>query len=312
MTEFELRTLVVQAAGKYIGVEKGDELHRFLVDIYNSHKPLARSYRLKYTDDWCAGFVSSIAIMTGTYDIIPTEVGAQEQLVKFQKLGRFQEDESIMPQLGDIVYYCWSENGRENNTGRANHVGIVSDVFGDTFQVIEGNMDVHGVSMVGIRRVARNALYLRGFGLPNYAQKAAEMDPHDAPFYKYVDCDELNLRRSPSMDAGVIAVMPYGAKVVYHGELDGWAQVDYDGMAGSCGASYLSEDKPVMQYRTTDSLRMRAKPSVLAKTLKVLSRGSIVRYTGNYESSLGTVWREVTYGDLKGWMSNNYLEALPS
>ena len=312
MTEFELRKIVVDAATKYIGTEQGDEMHHFLVDLYNSHRPLARSYKLKYDDPWCAGFVSTISIMCGLTDIIPTEVGAQEQLVKFQKMKRFEEDESKVPQPGDICYYCWSDNGVGDNTGRASHVGIVADVYGDTFTVIEGNMDVNGISMVGVRRVAINDRYLRGFGLPNYSKKAASIDPHDTPVYKYVDCDCLNLRRSPSMEAGVIAVMPYGAVVTFHGEVDGWAQVDYDAYPGYCGASYLSDEKPVMQYRTTDSLRMRAKPSLLSKTLKILPRNSIVYYTGNYETVLGTVWREVVHGDFKGWMSNKYLEALPS
>lgn len=311
MTEFELRSIVVEAATKYLGTEQGDEMHHFLVDIYNSHKPLARSYKLKYSDAWCAGFVSVIAIMTGLTDIIPTEVGAQEQLVKFQKMKRFDENDARVPKPGDICYYCWSDSGAGDNTGRANHVGIVADVFGNTFNVIEGNMDVHGISMVGVRKVTVNDRYLRGFGLPDYAKKASKIDPHDTPFYKYVDCDYLNLRRSPSMDAGVIVAMPYGAKLVYHGEVDGWAQVDYDSMPGYCGASYLSEEKPVMKYRTTDSLRMRQKPSILSKTLRVLPRNSIVVYTGNSENSLGTLWREVVYGDFKGWMSNNYLEALP-
>lgn len=312
MTEFELRSIVVEAATKYIGVEQGDEMHHFLVDLYNSHKPLARGYKLKYTDAWCAGFVSAIAIMCGLTDIIPTEVGAQEQLVKFQKMKRFDENDARVPKPGDICYYCWSDNGVGDNTGRANHVGIVADVYGDTFVVVEGNMSMNNVSMVGLRKVVINDRYLRGFGIPDYATKAATIDPHDTPFYKYVDCDYLNLRRSPSMDAGVIAAMPYGAKVVYHGEMDGWAQVDYDSMAGYCGASYLAKDKPVMIYRTTDALRMRAKPTTLSKTLKVLPRGSLVYYTGNYETSLGTVWREVVHGDFKGWMSNKYLEALPS
>ena len=65
------REYVVYLAQSYIGCKESDGSHKKIVDLYNSHKPLARSYTLKYTDSWCSGFASAIAIKAGLTDIIP-------------------------------------------------------------------------------------------------------------------------------------------------------------------------------------------------------------------------------------------------
>ena len=62
MTETQIREKVVTTAREWIGYNEADGSHRKIVDVYNSHRPLARGYALKYTDAWCAGFVSAVAI----------------------------------------------------------------------------------------------------------------------------------------------------------------------------------------------------------------------------------------------------------
>ena len=52
MTEKELRAKVVLIAEKYLGCKESNGSHRKIIDLYNSHKPLARGYRVKYTDAW--------------------------------------------------------------------------------------------------------------------------------------------------------------------------------------------------------------------------------------------------------------------
>lgn len=37
---------------------KGEDGHKWIVDAYNSIKPLPRGYKLKMSDAWCAGTVS--------------------------------------------------------------------------------------------------------------------------------------------------------------------------------------------------------------------------------------------------------------
>ena len=65
MTEKELRQKVVDTAVSYLGCKEANGSHRKIIDLYNSHKPLARGYAVKYTDAWCSTFASAVAIACG-------------------------------------------------------------------------------------------------------------------------------------------------------------------------------------------------------------------------------------------------------
>ena len=72
MTEQELRQSVVRIAQGWLGCKESNGSHKKIIDLYNSHKPLARGYPVKYTDAWCSTFASAVAIKAGLTDIIPT------------------------------------------------------------------------------------------------------------------------------------------------------------------------------------------------------------------------------------------------
>ena len=173
MTETQIREKVVATAKAWLGCNEADGSHRQIVDVYNSHRPLARGYALKYTDAWCAGFVSAVAIKLGLTDIMPTEVGVWNMIELYRKLGRWQESDSYVPKPGDVIMYAWGDNGVGNCTSGASHVGIVVSCDGKTITVIEGNK----ANAVGYREIAVNGRYIRGFGLPDYASKATENEP---------------------------------------------------------------------------------------------------------------------------------------
>lgn len=170
MTEAQIRQSVVATAKTWIGYNEADGSHRQIVDVYNAHRPLARGYALKYTDAWCAGFVSAVAIKLGLTDIMPTEVGVGEMIKLYQRLGRWKESDSYTPKPGDIIMYAWGDNGVGDCTSGASHVGIVVSCDGKTITVIEGNKN----DAVGYREIAVNGRYIRGFGRPDYASKATE------------------------------------------------------------------------------------------------------------------------------------------
>lgn len=173
MTETQIREKVVATAKAWLGCNEADGSHRQIVDVYNSHRPLARGYALKYTDAWCAGFVSAVAIKLGLTDIMPTEVGVWNMIELYRKLGRWQESDSYVPKPGDVIMYAWGDNGVGDCTSGASHVGIVVACDGKTITVIEGNK----ANAVGYREIAVNGRYIRGFGLPDYASKATENEP---------------------------------------------------------------------------------------------------------------------------------------
>ena len=172
MTESQIRQKVVGAAKAWLGCNEADGSHKQIIDLYNSHKPLARGYALRYTDAWCAGFVSAVAIKLGLTDIMPTEVGVGNMIDLYRRLGRWKEQDSYVPSPGDVIMYAWGDSGAGDCQSGASHVGIVASCDGKTITVIEGNKE----NAVGYREIAVNGRYIRGFGLPDYASKATETD----------------------------------------------------------------------------------------------------------------------------------------
>ena len=158
------RQKFVNTAVSFIGCKEADGSHRQIIDIYNGHKPLARGYAVKYTDAWCATFVSAMAIKCGLTDIIPTECGCGQMIQLFQKIGAWQENDAYTPQPGDVIFYDWDDSGAGDNTGWPDHVGIVEAVSGSSIKVIEGNMS----DAVGRRTIKVNGRYIRGYGVPKF------------------------------------------------------------------------------------------------------------------------------------------------
>jgi hypothetical protein len=155
---------VVAQAAAWIGKNEADGSHKAIVDVYNSHKPLARCYAVKYTDSWCATFVSAVAIKLGYFDIIPTECSCQKMIELFKKIGCWRENEDYTPKAGDIIFYDWQDDGKGDNQGWSDHVGIVEKVSGGKITVIEGNYD----NAVKRRSISVNGKYIRGYGVPKY------------------------------------------------------------------------------------------------------------------------------------------------
>lgn len=169
------REVIVKQAQAWIGKNEVDGSFKEIIDIYNSHKPRARGYKLKYTDAWCSGFASAVAIKCGYTAIIPTEVGCEKHIKRFKKLNRWVESDSYKPQAGDYIFYDWEDSGKGENTGRANHVGIVEKVVGNNISVIEGNYN----EKVQRRIIEVNARYIRGYGIPAYTEEGASFSVGD-------------------------------------------------------------------------------------------------------------------------------------
>ena len=169
---------IVNKAKSFIGLKESDGSHKKVLDIYNNHKPLARGYKMKTTDAWCACFVSAVAIDCEATHIIPTEVSCNKQIDLFKKLGVWVENEDRTPKAGDIIYYDWEDDGKGDNKGAANHVGIVEKVASSKITVIEGNIN----DAVGRRTIKVNGKDIRGYAVPKY-----DVKPVDNPVNKTVE-----------------------------------------------------------------------------------------------------------------------------
>lgn len=193
MTENQLRNKVVSTAVAWLGCKEANGTHRQIIDLYNRHKPLARGYKVKYTDAWCSTFASAVAIKAGLSDIIPTECGCWNHVELFKKMGRWKESDAYTPRPGDYIFYDWDDNGLGDNTGRPDHVGIVTKVAGQTVTIIEGNKG----NAVAYRDMKINGKYIRGYGVPDYAGKASkapaggDQTPHKPISYTVVAGDTL-------------------------------------------------------------------------------------------------------------------------
>lgn len=148
----------VNMAKSYIGYSEANGKYKTIINGYNNHKPLPEGYAVKYSDEWCATFVSFIAIKAGCTDIVLKECSCERMINLYKNIGRFITNKTITPRMGDIIFYDWQNNGW------ADHVGIVEKVEGDTIHVIEGNFN----SEVKRRLIKVNNKYICGYARPNY------------------------------------------------------------------------------------------------------------------------------------------------
>lgn len=299
MTESELRNQVVAVAVGWVGCNEADGSHRKIIDLYNSHKPLARGYKVTYTDAWCATTVSAVAIKLGITDIMPTECGCGAMIQLYQNRGRWIENDAYVPKPGDIVMYYWGDNGVGDCTGYPDHVGIVVSVSGNTIKVVEGNKS----NAVDYRSIAVNGRYIRGYCVPDYASKAtgtsAPTQPTTPPsssgtalnktvqWNGVVTADSLNVRTWAGTQSGTCSFSPL-KEAVEVGVCDSvtaadgsiWYYIKYNGKYGFVHSGYISK---VVEQPATGSKKVAyaaSKASALAGTYRVdASDGLNLRYT---------------------------------
>ena len=154
----------IAVAKSWIGRKEADNSHRAIIDIYNNHKPLARGYKVKYTDAWCDTTISAIFISLSAVDAIGgTECGVEEHVKLFKKAGIWDENGSITPAPGDLIVYNWDKASQPND-GYSDHIGIVEKVTAKQITCIEGNYK----DSVARRQIPIGWGYIRGYAHPKY------------------------------------------------------------------------------------------------------------------------------------------------
>lgn len=203
MNEKELRQKFVNKAIEYVGVAEGSSKHKYIIDTYNKIVPLPVNYKVKYTDAWCATFVSFVAKECNLLSIVPAECSCQRQIELWKKLGRWEENDAYVPSVGDIIYYSWTDNGSGDCKNASDHVGIVVLVSGSTIKVIEGNKN----DSVSYRNITVNGRYIRGYGKPNFASKATDKEIVSSSSSKRSVCQvELGILKKGSKGQSVKAL----------------------------------------------------------------------------------------------------------
>ena len=156
------------------GYSEKNGKHKTIVDIYNYYLPTAvksgtLNYKVKYTDAWCATAASAAYIQAGAPELFPIECGCPRNIELAKKMGIWVENDAHTPKIAEAVLYDWQDSGSGDNTGTADHIGIVISVdkTAGTFVVMEGNA---GDGIVGRRIMKINGRYIRGFISPIFQE----------------------------------------------------------------------------------------------------------------------------------------------
>lgn len=149
---------------------KGDAGHQKVIEVYNSQKPLPRGYKLQAKDPWCASTVSAVFILNGCPDF--AECSCPVMVKKAKDLGIWVENDAYIPKIGDVVQYDWQDNGKGDNVGEPDHVGIVIKVDGNKITLREGNKN----GTIGNRTIDVNGKFIRGFITPHFEDDLEEKE----------------------------------------------------------------------------------------------------------------------------------------
>lgn len=266
-----MRNKILTQAKAWLGRNEADGSHKQIIDIYNSHKPLARGYKVKYTDSWCATFISALAIQCKMTDIIPLECSCGQMIKLAQQMGIWVEDDSYVPKPADIILYDWDDNGKGDNVAWPDHIGIVESVYNGLISVIEGN----NYDAVGYRALQVNGKTIRGYICPNYKE---ESEQKTMRYFKLNE--EMNIRRTPN--GTKIGVAPMGAVIsgtefATNNGIE-WLKTNYHGTEGYIAVfptskGYATEiDAPVSENES-ESLKKAVKSAKekLEEAIKILN-----------------------------------------
>lgn len=183
-SEKQLRNIPVTILKGWIDYGEDNGKFKAIIDTYNRIRPLPQGVKLDYSQHWCAATVSAAGWKAGLSDIIFPECSCGRMIDLYKKAGRWMERDDYVPKPGDLVMYDWADDGKGDNLGYPDHVGMVCSVSGGMVQVIEGNKN----EKVGYRYLKLNGRYIRGYCLPDYASKAEEDEEMDqATFDKMMD-----------------------------------------------------------------------------------------------------------------------------
>lgn len=161
---------MVALARSWLGKKEEDGSFRSIIDSYNAHTPLPRGVRMEYHWPWCACTWSALAIVLGYTDIVPVEISCNRLIALGKDMGIWQERDTYVPAPGDGILYDWEDAGNGENTGEADHIGIVESVSNGVITVIEGNYQ----NSVKRRTLKVGGRYIRGYLCPRYHQEPKE------------------------------------------------------------------------------------------------------------------------------------------
>lgn len=339
---------IIKIMSGWVGKSRANGTHRDIIDLYNSHTPRARGYKVTYSDAYCDTTVSAAFIKAGNVDIIGgTECGVQNHITLFKNAGIWEEDGTITPKPGYIICFNW-DDGTQPNDGYADHIGIVESVKNGKITCIEGNMSG---GIVGRRTINVGWGYIRGYAKPKYDAESSSK-PTTTPsapatstnselskaikWNGVVTADKLNVRTWAGTNNKTCSFSPLekNTKVgvcdsVKASDGSTWYYIKYNNKYGFVHSNYIKKETASTTqstssnkidyaqsnnsafsgtYRTTANLNLRKGAGTNKGIILTIPKGDKVICYGNYTKVNGTNWYLVQYGSLTGFVSSKYLK----
>lgn len=336
---------VLDVMRSWLGFSEANGKFKQIIDLYNSHKPLARGYKVKYSDEWCDTCVSAAAIKAGAVDLIGTECGCEEHVKIFKKLGIWNEDGTVTPEPGWIIVYNWDDDTQPND-GYSDHIGYVEEVVDGVITALEGNKG----EAVARRRLAVGDGNIRGYAMPRYAGVGVPSTPTEstgtgAPsktvlWKGTVTADSLNVRTWAGTNNGLCSFSPLksGTTVdvcdsVTASDGSTWYYICYNGKYGFVHSAYvhrsgggtggsssagsggsaggaLSKNSQWKGVVTADSLNVRtwAGTENGLCSFSPLKNGSVVDVCDSIKANDGDTWYYIKYNGKYGFVHSEYVK----
>lgn len=340
MNELQLRTKIANWPVQYVGISEGSSKHLKILKVFNDSR-LCTRYTMTKKDSWCATTVSAAFIANGMagapgsgklFESVECSCGNMITLAK--KQGIWVENDKYSPKIGDIVMYDWNDTGSGDNTGWPEHVGIVISVSGDTFKVIEGNIN----DSVGYRTMTVNGKYIRGYITPNYAKFAtttvtenttttnitASAKLNKTSKFKAMTTSDVNVRSWAGTENAKLRTLNKGTVVevcdtVKDKDGDDWYYIKESDKYGFVSADYITKVNTTTtstklnktcQFKgkvTASSLAVRSWAGTENTKLRTISKNTVVEVCDSVKASTGKIWYYIKESNKYGFVSSEYI-----
>lgn len=309
------RSAVADLARSWLGKNEKDGSFKSIIDIYNSYSPLPRNYKMPYNASWCACTWSALAIKLGYTDIMPIEISCGNLIPKAKEMGIWQENDDYIPSQGDAILYDWDDNGKGDNTGWPDHIGVVDYVDKESgyIVVIEGNYK----DSVKKRTIAINGRYIRGFITPRYDTETISVEPAAGKDVKTIAMEVIaglwgsgETRKKSLTTAGYDPVqVQTKVNEILNGTAAKPTEVTPAPEAPSTPTGKVVKTTCVAKgfsksvagtYKTTANVYCRNDAGTNKKALVKIPNGSSVRCYGYYNTFKGVKWYLIAFDSKEG------------
>lgn len=217
------------------------------LDNYEIYDDGVKHYYTLYGDEfgepyeeWCTYFVGFCIKYAGIDNVdFPFYNGAKYWINVLKYMGAYVEaDAKTEPKPGDLILFCWSEEGKME------HIGIVESVNEDIVNTIEGNK---GSDVRRHSYKLKDDDILAYISLDVLMEKVGIIPPETEeiqPVSGKVNADKVNVREEPSTASKRLAVLPLETKVTVTGKCvkqngDLWYRIEVNDIKGFIRSDYI-------------------------------------------------------------------------